>query len=143
VADRVGQRLGIVDRDLDVLGRERIGERRGLVQAATSMITPCVFQLSLATRAVCSMASSTPDAVGNGVGEAGIVGDQDRLRVGVVLGLAEQVRRRSSRGCCWPSAMTRISLGPATMSDADDAVELALRLGDPGVAGAGDHVRPG
>jgi hypothetical protein len=62
--------FGIVHRELDVFGGQRIGEGRGFVQTATSMMTPWVFQLSLATRGG-QHGQFNADAIGDGIGEHG------------------------------------------------------------------------
>ena len=49
------------------------------------------------------------------VGERCIIGDQDRLRVGVVLGLRQQIGGDPAGVAGW-SAMTSTSEGPAIMS---------------------------
>ncbi len=91
-------------------------------------------------------ASWRSTAATTAAGERRVVGDQDRLGGGVVLGLGEQVG--GDPGRVVGGVGDDHDLGGAGQGvDADDAVEPALGGGDVGVAGADDLVhrpdRPG
>ena len=79
-------------------------------------------------------------AVLDRVGERSIVGDQDRLRGGVVLGLGQQVGGDPVRDRSSPSATTSDFRRPGDHVDADRAEHPALGRGDIGVARADDLV---
>ena len=64
----------------------------------------------------------------------------DQRAVGAVLGLGAEVEREPVGVRAVESATIASSLGPGEPVDADDAGDLALRLGDVAVARAGDHV---
>ena len=141
MADAVEQRLRIVAprvRDARARGgRPAASPRRA---SATTMIAPLASQRSRATaaggerrRAARSTAAATASAKA-----ASSVNRIDWLVGSCSAWLSRSAAIQS--GSFAPSATTTISLGPGDHVDADHAVELALGLGDPGVAGAGDHV---
>ena len=86
------QRLGIADVQLEVLGRERLGARQRLSERSNRLHRDVVISSNKRS---------------DGVGQRGIGAEQERLAVGAVLGLGEQVggaglrdrrsRRRSRR----------------------------------------------
>ena len=77
MADLLEQCLGLVGGDLDVFGGERIGQRRGLVKARDfndhAVRVPAFCRHPRARQ----HGEFDADAVGDGVGEQGIVGYQD------------------------------------------------------------------
>ena len=136
------QRARIIDHQFGVLGRQRIEQRHGGIEIGhhddRAIIGPALprdrgggeaGQLAFNRRRHC-------------IGFGGIAGNQDRLRHRVVLGLRQQI------------GGDPIGVGFAIRHDddfgragdhvdADNAVKLALGLGHPGVAGAGDDIHPG
>ena len=72
--------------------------------------------------------SSAATAVGDGVGEAGVVGDQDGLRGLVVLGLGEQVDGDAARVLGGIGDHHHFGRAGDAV-DADAAEHLALGLG--------------
>ena len=83
--------------------------------------------------------SSGSDGGGHRIGEGGVVGDQDRLRRLVVLGLGQQVDGDAARvvvGVGDDHDLRRAG----DVVDADAAEHLAFGLGDIGVAGADDAI---
>src|SRR3546814_10239075 len=78
------------------------------------------------------------DGGGDCIGEIAIVGEKDRLAGRVVLGLAEQVGGDHMRFV--PRVRDDDDLArPRDHVDADQPIELALRLGDPGVTGRSEE----
>ena len=89
-----------------------------------------------------SVGSSAATASATASANAGVVGDQDRLRRLVVLGLGQQIDRHAARivGRVGEHHHLRRA-GDAV--DADAAEHLPLGLGDIGVAGADDAIDRG
>ena len=86
-----------------------------------------------------SSASARSAAGRHLVGEAGIVGDQDALRGGVMLGLAEQIGGDPVRIVAAIGDHQDFRR-PGDGIDAHLAEHFALGGGDPGIAGAHDLV---
>ena len=139
VAHLIEQRLRVIDGELEVFGGEPVDQRAGGLEAVDDD-----------DRAV-SVPCGARDRGGGEDGQflvhrprdrlriVGVVGEQDRLRGGVVLGLAQQVGGGPLRIVLGVGDDDDLA-GAGDHVDADDAIDLALGLRDPGVAGAGDDV---
>ena len=91
VADLRREALGVVRLDLQVLGRDRVGERHGVVELADQDHGAEIAPRGGGDRATRQGFQLTLDGALHLVCERRIVGDQDRLRGGVVLGLGQQI----------------------------------------------------
>ena len=138
MADLGEQRVGIGhDRQLDMFGGEPVGERHRLGRPRTTMIVPWASQLARPWRGRHRIASRPRRR--RPVGEFRVVGDQDGLRGGIVLGLAHQIG--SDPLGIVEAVGDDEDLGRSgDHVDPDHAEQLALGLSDPGVAGAGDDI---
>src|SRR5205085_781264 len=88
--DAIRETLGIVDRELDVLGRDGVDQARAVLQVAEdhrAVVAPRGGGVDAGGQG----RQARVDGVADGLGEGLVVGDQDRLGGGVVFGLAEQV----------------------------------------------------
>ncbi len=139
VPDRCEQRRRVGHHQLQMLGRKRI--RQGgclgqvLHQDDRAIGVPAVARDLVRGKA----RQQALHPVCNRIGKRGAVGDQDRLGDRVMLRLAQQVGRDPvgpGRGIRDHQDLA----GPGHHVDADRAVKLALRFGDPGVAGPHDDV---
>ena len=74
------------------------------------------------------------------VGEGGVRRDQDRRRIGAVLGLGDEVGGDTRRASAGGAARTIPSDGPAGQVDADLAADLDLGRGHPRVARTDDPI---
>jgi hypothetical protein len=90
MGDLARKRLGVGDAELQVLGRDPVGAPPASSRSRTVMTAPKSRQLAPRWRAVPASRAAS-DRRGHGLAEAGVVGDQDRLRAFVMLGLAHQV----------------------------------------------------
>ena len=97
VAHPVGQPLGLVHRELDVLGRDAVDQAGRVVQRRDDH-RAVVAPGSGGVVAGRQRRQLPLDRGDHRVGEGGVVGDQDRLGGRVVLGLARAGRRRSRPG---------------------------------------------
>ncbi len=93
VVDPLGQRLGVVERQLEMLGRDPVDQRRRLApNRATRMIAPCASQLA---RAISRARQAGEVALDRGFATAAAKSAssviEDRLRRVVVLGLRQQI----------------------------------------------------
>ena len=116
VPDAVGQRLRVVHGELDVLGRD--AGRPGAAQrpAAATTTAPWSRQDARGVRAGGQRGDLRLDRGHHGLGEGRVVGDQDRLGVGVVLGLGEQVGGDPGRDRWRRRPPPRSPMGPARAS---------------------------
>ena len=100
IADAAGELLGVCRGDFQMLGRDGIDQRQRFVEVAhqdhRAEIAPggagdlCARQLP---------ELALDHGAFDRAGERCVVGDEDRLRARVVLGLRQQDRRRSSPDC--------------------------------------------
>ena len=140
MAHLLQQRFRIGGGDLQMLGREAVGQRRGVVQLLhhddAAIIVPA-FRRDLLARQDRERRVRRPAATLSA--KAGIVGDQDALRGGVMLGLAEQIGGDPVRivGAIGDHQDFR---RPGDGIDADLAEHFALGGRDLGIAGADDLV---
>ena len=139
VAQLGEQPFGVVHCQLDMLGGEAVCERRSFGQAAHhdhhAVLVPALPR-NLRGR---EHRALHRHAVLDLIGEMIVVGDQDRLRRGIVLGLAEQVGG-DPVGLVAAVGYDQDLARPCDHVDPDHAEQLALGLGDVVVARAGDHV---
>ena len=144
ITDAKRQRLGVGRHDLQMLGGDGVGERHGLIelfhQDDGAVIVPG-FSRDLRTGQGGELRF---DGARDVVGEPGIVGDQDRLRVHVVLGLRQQVGG-DPVGIAGVVGDHQHLGGAGDHVDADFPEHEALGGGDIGIAGADDlgHRRDG
>ena len=140
MADLSHHRLGIINRELEVLCRQGIDEVRCLGlevihQNDDAVIVPallgCLYGIEHADLHIHTVAHQC--------GKTSIIGDEDRLRSWIVLGLTEQV-------CCNPVRVI-LAVGynqnfgrTCDHIDADHAVKLSLRFGYIGIAWADDDI---
>ena len=103
--------------------------------APTEIIAPWSRQLCSGDVGARQRLQPPLDRVGDRPAEGGVVGDQDRLRVGVVLGLRHQVER-DPVGVVVAVGDHQHLGGAGDHVDADLAEDLPLGRGDIGVAGA-------
>ncbi len=123
--------------DLQMLGRETVGERGRLVEARHQDHRAEVVPAGARGLGARQRGELALDRFDHGVGEGRIVGDEDRLGGGVVLGLGEQVGGDPGRVVL--GVGDDHDLGRAGHHvDADLAEHLALGRGHIGVAGADD-----
>ncbi len=100
-------------------------------------IAPKSSQLAAAVLPRGSVVSCRVDGAGDALGKVGAIGDQDRLRGGIVLGLREEVRGKPVRivvGVGDDEHFRR----PGDHVDSDRAEDEPLRCGDVVAAGADD-----
>ncbi len=104
-----------LDRQLQMLRRQTVDQRRRLVQVAhddhRAMLAPARLGDASARQGL----QMVREGRQHRVGKTGIIGDQDRLRGGVVLGLGQEIGGDQA-GSLRLSATTRISEGPAMVS---------------------------
>ncbi|ENN87541.1 hypothetical protein RHSP_44317 [Rhizobium freirei PRF 81] len=137
VADTGEQRLGIVDRKLQMLGRDAVGKRNGLLQLGNqddrAEIAPaCGRRLRAA-----ELLQLPLDRGFHGLAEFGIVGDQDRLRAFVMLGLSKEIGGNPIRIVVLVGDDEHFRRAGDHV-DADGAEHLAFGRGHIGIAGTGD-----
>ena len=142
VADPPGEPVGIVEGQFQMLGGEPVDQRRRLVEAVDDDDATVGLPAFPGYFAARQRLQVIFHRFADGVGEPGVVGDQDRLGGGVVLGLGEQVDgdpRRIVGGVGDDQHLRR----PGNHIDADGAEHPAFGGGDIGVAGADDLVDRG
>ena len=131
-----GHLFGVSREDLEVFGGEAIADGRGLLEAVGDDHEPVSEGGAgdVAGRQVCELASEREV---DGVGQRRIGGDQHRQRVGVVLGLGEEIGRHHSRirACVGENDQLRRARQHV---DADVARHQLLGRRDPAIAGT-DH----
>ena len=135
----VGEPGGLCHRELQVLGCQPVDQRRRLVERADDDDRAVVAPARSRDVGAREPRQMRRHRLGHPVRERPVVGDQDRLRVAVVLGLGEQVRSDPLRlvGAIRDHQDLRRARDHV---DADGAEDQALGGGDVGVAGAHDLV---
>ena len=133
------QRLRIVDRQLDVLGGDAVGEldrlgQRGDDDDGAELVPALAGDLRARQQRELAL-----DLVRDGIGERCVGGDEDRLRPAAVLGLRQEIGR--DPGGIGGLVGDDQHFGRAgDHVDADGAEDLALGGGDIGVARPDDLV---
>jgi hypothetical protein len=144
VADVGDPVLGVVQRQLEVLGRDAVGERAGLLQAVDVDQRAAVGERPWRSCRGAAWWAAGGRSLVHRVDEAGVGAQQDGLRELVVLGLGEEVHRHPV-GVAGAIGDDQHFGGPGDHVDADGAEHAALGLGHIGVARADDlvHLRDG
>ncbi len=139
IAHRGGQPLGIVDRELEMLGRYAVDQRHRIGQFADgddgAMARPALG----GDGGALETGKLRIDRRCHRVGKAGIVGDEDGLRGGVMLGLREEIGGDPGRIVAAVGDHQYLG-GAGDEIDADSAEDAALGRRDIGVAGTDDLV---
>ncbi len=141
MADTGEQRLRRwhVHRQLQMFGRERVDDGRGIAKAGDK--DDCAMRVPTGARGGrgCQSGDDCRDLRCHCVGKTRIIADQDRLAGRVMFGLGEEVG-------CNPSGVIghvrhhQYFGWPGHHVDADPPEQLPFRLCHPGVAGAGDDI---
>ena len=137
IADACGELLGVAGGDLEMLGGDAVGKARGLVQGAQQDHGAEGLPAGAGDVAARQHAELALDGGCDALGEAGVVGHQDGLGGGVVLGLGQQVGGEPL-GVVVPVGDDEDLRRSGDGIDADRAEHLALGGRDVGIAGADD-----
>ena len=137
LADAGGDGFGIARHDLEVFGGDAVGDADGVIHTLDQNDRAVVPPARFGDRTARQGGELPGDGGDHGLGQRGIIGDQHRLRGGIVLGLRQQIRRdpRGIRGCVGDDD----DLGRSCDHiDADLSENLPLGRGDIGIAGTDD-----
>ena len=132
-------RFGISNRKLEMFGRQPVNERRSLAQIIDHDHRAVRFPTCTGHGLRRQGRQHDLDCGGDCVGKTGIIGDQDRLARRIMLGLRQQVGRNPF-GAVRTVGDHQYLGRPGDHIDTDAAEELAFGFGDPGIAGADDHI---
>ncbi len=137
IADAAGEALGIGARDLEVLGRDRIDQRHGIVERGDVDDGAEIAPGGGGDRCTRQRRKLRGNRLLHRIRERGIVGDQDRLGAGVMLGLRQEIAG-DPVGMAALVGEDQDFRGARDHVDADPAEDQALGGRHIGIAGADD-----
>ena len=137
MADVGENRLRRGGHDLQMFGGDAVGECGGLVPVADQDDGAMAAPALAGDRRAGQVLSASAAALATAGPKVGVVGDEHGLRLLVMFGLGQQVEGEMRR-VIFASAMISDFRGAGDGIDPDLAENLALGLGDIGIAGADD-----
>ena len=134
---RRAEPLGVGGGDLQMFGRNGVDQRQRLVEIAHQDHRAEIAPRGAATLSRGNCASCAVDRAFGRVGQRRVVGDEDRLRAGIVLGLRQKIGGDPIRIAVLVGDDQHLGR-PGDHVDADFAEHQALGGGHIGVAGPDD-----